>query len=90
MAVAGDIDRLAAPMLAGHLAPLIAGGGHVCVNFVTSPFSGSPGRESSTTRRRNWGDRGRLVVLDPSVAVRRAFELIGLHDAIDLRPPARC
>ena len=88
--VSGDLDAFTAPVFVRALLPLIERGGVVRVDARQVDFCGRAGVQALNDAAHRLDARGRLVVLDPPTAVRRAFDVFDLHGAVDIVPSGRC
>lgn len=85
--VAGEIDVDSAAELASALAPLTVPGSRVCVDMAAVTFIGSHGVRLLNGVAAALGPSGRLALVAPSRPVRRALELLGAHDGIEIIDP---
>ena len=89
VAVAGEVDTLSAPRLAAVLAPLVAHGGPVRINLRDVTFIDAAGIGVLAGAAASICGRGHIVVLDPAPTALRVIDIVGLREAIDVRPPLR-
>lgn len=87
--VSGDVDRTTALRLAAELWPLVERGGQVSVDCHEVSFMSAAGVRVLDHVAKMLGPQGRLVVLDPSFAVRRALEIVGVQQRIEVRESGR-
>ncbi len=82
--LSGELDIDSAPRLSEVLQPLARPGGTIELGVTELTFIDSSGIHVLCHTVDRLGPRGRLVVSHPTTAVRRALELTGLTDLIDL------
>lgn len=75
--VDGDVDMATAQELAAALAPWLLPGAEVRVNVAGVSFLGSSGMRVLHQAAAGLGATGRLVLVAPSPAVRRALDVFG-------------
>ena len=88
VAVVGELDFVAAPEVARTLRTLIEDEGHldVVMDLAEVSFIDSFGVRTMLQARSSLCERdGRFTVAEPSSAVRRVFEILGLHSELDIR-----
>jgi anti-anti-sigma factor len=82
--VSGELDVNTAPRFAAELYTLVDDGGAVCVDFSKLVFCGAAGINVLVGAVRTLGDRGRLVIYNPSPMVARLIETTGLDALVDI------
>ena len=87
--VAGEFDNATAATVTAALEPLLVAGGPIRIDLRAVTFMGSAGFHVLEDAAASVRGRGRVIVLDASRVVVRAFALIGLSDEIEVVPPIR-
>jgi anti-anti-sigma factor len=82
--VSGELDVSTAPRFAAELCRLVDDGGAVRVDFSNLVFCGAAGINVLVGAVRTLGDRGRLVIYDPSPMVARLIDITGLDAQVDI------
>jgi anti-sigma B factor antagonist len=83
--VDGELDLATAPVLAAHLAPLPDGGGDVVVDVSGIRFVDSTGLSVLVQAHHAARSAGRrLVLVAPSLRVRRLLQITGLDDVMTI------
>jgi anti-sigma B factor antagonist len=83
LVVAGEIDAVTAPAVSAALEPLVDAGTDVRINLRNVTFIGSAGLRVLAHAAAALQGGARVILLDPSRVVLRAFELAGLCDDVD-------
>ena len=87
----GELDMAGAPALTDALEPLTSRGGIIGMDLTRLTFMDSTGINALCQAAQALGERGRIVVLNATQAVRRVIEIAGLGHIIDIdddSPPA--
>ena len=83
--VEGELDLATAPVLASHLAPLPDGTADVVVDVSRIDFVDSTGLSVLVQAHHTARSAGRrLVLVSPSLRVRRLLEITGLDDVMTI------
>jgi len=82
--LAGELDLASAPTLEVALEGPIEQGGLIGLDVAELTFMDSTGIKVLVHARRLLGERGRVVLFEPTCAVRRVIEICGLHEMFDL------
>ena len=82
--LSGELDIDSAPLLTDALRALARPGGTIELDLTELTFIDSSGIRGLCHAADRLGPHGRLVVRHPTPAVRRALELTGLDDLIDM------
>jgi len=82
--LAGELDLASAPTLERALEAPIEQGGVIGLDVAELTFMDSTGIKVLVHARRLLGERGRVVLFEPTSAVRRVIQICGLHEMFDL------
>ena len=80
----GELDTTGASVLARALDPLTVGGAVIQLDLSDLTFMDSTGINALCNAAQRLGDRGRIVLVDPTSSVRRLLEITGLDDIFDI------
>jgi anti-anti-sigma factor len=80
LALAGELDLATAPTLLERARPLLDGEGDLRLVLRDVSFIDSQGIRAFIRLARSLGDRGRLVLAEPSPEVRKLFEIVRVDD----------
>jgi len=80
----GELDLASAPTLERALEGPIELGGVIGLDVAELTFMDSTGIKALAHASRLLGERGRVVLFQPTGAVRRVIEICGLHEMFDL------
>jgi len=80
----GELDIASAATLARALEGPVEHGGVVGLDVAELTFMDSTGIKVLVHARRLLGERGRVVLFEPTSAVRRVIQICGLHEMFDL------
>jgi len=88
--LAGELDLAAAPRLTEALLDFASSEGEVHLDLTEVSFLDSSGLRAILALARSRGDTGSVVLLDPSAAIVRIFEIMGIdeHPGIEIRHPS--
>ena len=86
----GELDLAAAPRLTEALLDFASSEGEVHLDLTEVSFLDSSGLRVILALARSRGDTGSVVLLDPSAAIVRIFEIMGIdeHPGIEIRHPS--
>ena len=86
----GELDLAAAPRLTEAFLDLASSEGEVHLDLSEVSFLDSSGLRVILALARSRADIGSVVLLDPSAAVVRIFEIMGIdeHPGVEMRPSA--
>ena len=87
--VGGELDATTVPLLHDVLVPMIRAGGRLRIDLRDVTFIGSNGLHLLADTAAALGTTGRVVVVDPSPAVRRVIGLFGNELGIDIERTSR-
>ena len=82
--LSGELDLASAPTLLAALEASIAHGGTIRLDLTELTFMDSTGINAVLRAIHQLGERGRLVMLHPTPAVRRVIEICGLDEMIEI------
>jgi len=88
--LAGELDLATAPGLTEALLDFASSGGEVHLDLSEVSFLDSSGLRVILALARSRGDNGSVVLLDPSAAIMRSLEIMGIdeHPGIEIRHPS--
>jgi anti-anti-sigma factor len=88
--LAGELDLAGAPRLTEALLDFASSEGELHLDLTEVSFLDSSGLRVILALARSRVDNGSVVVLDPSAAVRRILEILGIdeHPGIEIRHPS--
>jgi anti-anti-sigma factor len=88
--LAGELDLAAAPRLTDALLDFASSEGEVHLDLGEVSFVDSSGLRVILALARSRGDNGSVVLLDPSAAIMRILEIMGIdgHPGIEIRHPS--
>ena len=81
----GELDIASAATLARALEGPVEHGGVIGLDVAELTFMDSTGIKALVHASRLLGERGRVVLFQPTCAVRRVIELCGLHELFELK-----
>ncbi len=82
--LSGELDLASAATLALALEGPIEHGGVIGLDVAELTFMDSTGIKALVHASHLLGERGRLVLFQPTIAVRRVIEICGLHEMLEL------
>jgi anti-anti-sigma factor len=90
MRLAGELDLATAPQLAEALLEFASSEGELQLNVSELTFLDSSGLRVILELARSRADDGSVVLLDPSAAVMRILEIMGIdeHPGVEIRHPS--